>query len=55
MSGTKNRDLLSMIDKLGDGIQQSDLTLEELGLSKVLVERLVDLLDNVDMSLGWTG
>jgi hypothetical protein len=55
MFGTKYSDVLSMIDKLGDGIQQSTLTLTELGLSRVLTERLVDLLNKVDMRLGWTG
>lgn len=55
MFGTKYLDLLSMIDKLGDGIQQSDLTLAELGLGKILTEGLVDLPNKVDVCLGWTG
>jgi hypothetical protein len=54
MFGAKYLDLLSMIDKLGDGIQQSDLTLAELGLSRVLTVRLVDLPNKVDVRLGWT-
>jgi len=55
MFGTKYLDILSMIDKLGDGIQQSDLTLAELGLSEILAEWHVDLPDKVDVRLGWTG
>jgi hypothetical protein len=55
MFGTKYLDVLSMIDKLGDGIQQFTLTLTELNLAKVLTERLVDLPNKVDMRLGWTG
>lgn len=55
MFGTKYPNVLSMIDKLGDGIQQSNLTLAELGLSKALTEWLVDLPYKVDMRLDWTG
>lgn len=55
MFSTKYLDVLSVVDKLGDRIQQSDLTLAELGLSKVLTERLVDLPNKVDMRLDWTG
>jgi hypothetical protein len=52
--GTKYLDVLSMVDKLGDGIQQSDLAFAELGLSKILMVRLVDLPNKVDVRLGWT-
>jgi hypothetical protein len=55
MSGTKYSDVLSIINKLGNGIQQSDFTLAELGLGNVLTDGLVDLPNKVDVGLGWTG
>ena len=55
MFGAKYLDLLSIIDKLGDGVQQSDLTLAELGLGKVLTEGLVDLQNKEDVRMGWNG